>query len=176
MKEKMNAKVDTDKQEQEMEGLRATQRQRIKEIEMITKRRDALKFDDPMYEMKYNKLVDEEDKKYEELRVVKEEIKRLDAKIRQEIKSTASYIDAVMEIRSIISNWRKHTDQEKKEIFQKYIDRVEIFEDFDKQGRIVKRIDFKMPIYFQTSNPYESDLVEVESEDGTRRFTTKKNL
>lgn len=174
MKDKMNAKVDTDKQEQEMKGLQDTQRQRIREIEMINKRRDALHHEDPMYDLKYDNLVAEEDKKYDELLVVKEEIKKLDAKIRKEIKSTASYRDAVKEIADIILHWRKKPDQEKKQIFQKYIDRVEIFEDFDKTGRIVKRIDFKIPVYFQTSNPYESDLVEVEAEDGKRRFTTKK--
>ena len=102
MKDKMNAKVDTDKQEQEMKGLQDTQRQRIIEIEMIGKHRNALHHEDPMYEMKYDKLVAEEERKYNELHVVKEEIKRLDAKIRKEIKSTASYRDAVKEISDII--------------------------------------------------------------------------
>ncbi|TDW26014.1 site-specific DNA recombinase [Breznakia blatticola] len=102
MKDKMNTKVDTDKQEQEMKGLQDTQRQRIREIEMISKRRDALHHEDPMYDMKYDELL-----------VVKEEIKKLDAKIRKEIKSTASYADAVKEISNIILHWRKITDQEK---------------------------------------------------------------
>lgn len=175
MKDKMNAKVDTDKQEQEMEGLKATHRKITREIDLIANRRSNLNLDDDaIYEMQYNRLFDEEERKMEELQIVKEEMKRLDAKIRKEIKSTASYADAVKEISDIILNWRRKTDQEKKEIFQKYIDRVEIFEDFDKTGRIVKRIDFKIPVYFQTSNPYESDLIEVEAEDGKRRFTTKK--
>lgn len=77
MKDKMNAKVDTDKQEQEIKGLQNTQSKRIREIEMIGKRRDALHHEDPMYEMKYDALVAEEEKKYNEIHVLKEEIKNL---------------------------------------------------------------------------------------------------
>lgn len=50
-------------------------------------------------------------------------MERLNGKIRKEIKSTASYRDAVKEIQDIILHWRKKPDQEKKEIFQKYIDK-----------------------------------------------------
>ena len=56
-------------------------------------------------------------------------------------------------------NWRSMSELEQKKFFRRYIERVELFEDFDRKERAVKKIVFKFPLRFATSDYTKGDLV-----------------
>lgn len=85
LKEKMLEMSDKEKIERELEGLEKTKRTLKAQIQNINTRLDELDIDDIAYQMKYDDLVFDQDKKYTDLARVKEEIREVDRRLRQEI-------------------------------------------------------------------------------------------
>lgn len=46
----------------------------------------------------------------------------------------------------MFGEWASHSEQERQEIFRKYVENVEIYPDVKKDARVVKRIVFKFPV------------------------------
>ena len=104
---------------------------------------DAL---DDMYDRKYGDMQDRLDAAYKDLSRVEEDIGRIDAKLQNVICRKATLFDAVQETSRMFGEWASHSEQERQEIFRKYIESVEIYPDAKKDERVVKRIVFKFPV------------------------------
>lgn len=159
LKAKMLEMSDKEKIERELEGLEKTKRTLKAQIQNISTRLDELDVDDIAYQMKYDDLVFDQDKKYTDLARVKEEIREVDRRLRQEIIISNSAADEYRALSEYLWNWRSMSELEQKKFFRRYIERVELFEDFDRKERAVKKIVFKFPLRFATSDYTKGDLV-----------------
>jgi site-specific DNA recombinase len=146
VKESLNAQIDPSELENELKGLQVTRRRANAKIKKISEQMDALDSLDDMYDRKYGDMQDRLDAAYKELSRVEEDIRRIDIKLQNLIRRKATLFDAVMETNRIFGEWANHSEQERQEIFRKYIDSVEIFPDAQKDERVVKRIVFKFPV------------------------------
>ena len=146
VKERLSAQIDPSELENELKGLQVTRRQANVKIKKISEQMDALDALDDMYDRKYGDMQDRLDAAYKELIRVEEDIRRIDTKQQNVIRRKATLFDAVMETNRMFGEWANHSEQERQEIFRKYIDSVEIFPDAQKDERVVKRIVFKFPV------------------------------
>lgn len=159
LKKKALQMSDKEKIEKELEGLEKTKRTLKMQIQGIGTRLDELDVDDIAYEIKYDDLVADQDKKYTDLARVKEEIREVDRRLRQEIIISNNIVDEYKALSDYLLNWRLMSELEQKKFFRRYIERVELFKEYDRKKRGVKKIVFKFPLRFTTSDPLEGEMV-----------------
>ncbi|MGF0040287.1 recombinase family protein [Peptoniphilaceae bacterium SGI.131] len=172
VKVKMNANSDTKKLEQRLDEMKKNKKKLESDIRNLNRRLDELDIDSKSYQIKYDDIVFLQDKKYDDLAQIDEEISRMNEKINQELTTKASYLDAMRSVTENIVMFNKKSEQEQKEFYLKYIEKVEIFEDFDNSSRIVKSITFKFPMVFQNEDSMESDMVQVDETAWTTKPST----
>ena len=146
VRERMNAQIDPSELESELKGLEVTRRQTNARIRKISEQMDALDALADMYDRKYGDMQDRLDAAYKDLSRVEEDIGRIDAKLQNVICRKATLFNAVQETSRMFGEWASHSEQERQEIFRKYIESVEIYPDAKKDERVVKRIVFKFPV------------------------------
>ena len=109
--------------------------------------------------MKYDDLVADQDNKYTALARVKEEIRDTDHRLQKEIIVSNSLIDEHHAIQEYLQNWNRMSELEQKKFYIRYIERVELFEDFEKNDRAVKKIVFRFPLRFWMTDPLKGEIV-----------------
>ncbi len=159
IRSKMLETSDKKRLEQELKELEKTKRTLMKQIELIGKRLDGLDVDDVAYAMKYDDLVADQDNKYTALARVKEEIRDTDHRLQKEIIVSNSLIDEHHAIQEYLQNWNRMSELEQKKFYIRYIERVELFEDFEKNDRAVKKIVFRFPLRFWMTDPLKGEIV-----------------
>ena len=163
LEEKLSIDGDKEKLEKELVGLQKTKKTLETQIQNLNQRIDNLDIETPMYQRKYDDLVAQQDKKYEDLGIVQQEIRLVDKKIRNKITALNTHHEFYNALyKHILPLWHRLTEQEIKEIFNKYFERIEIFEDFGKTGPIVKKVVFKVPMFFRDDENSTEELVPAE--------------
>lgn len=143
-RDRTNAQIDPSELESELKGLEVTRRQTNARIRKISEQMDALDALDDMYDRKSD-MQDRLDAAYKDLSRVEKGPRRIDAKLQNAIRRKATLFDAVQETSRMLGEWASHSEQERQEIFRKYIESVEIYPDVKNDARVVKRIVFKFP-------------------------------
>ena len=159
LKAKMLEESNKEKMKKDLEGLKKTDRTLEVQINNINARIDGLDVDDAAYKLKYANLVKVQDKKFKDQARVKKAIEELEKKIKNEIIMSNSLVYEHKALHEYLQKWWKMSQLEQKKFFRKYIERVEIFEDYDRNKRGVKKIIFKFPLRFTTNDPLQGDLV-----------------
>ena len=135
---KINSKIDTGELETEHENLKKQLRQVLGAKNRLGQQMDNLDISDKMYDRKYQ-----------------DEIERLESLI-DDIVSRKEYIrqqkiseDGVYQYLLYFDKlYDKFTDMEKKEFMNSFVERVDIYEDEQPNGRFLKHIKFKFPVFF----------------------------
>ena len=151
LREKIGSRLDTADLDQEIEQLRKQLRQYIGTKDRISEQMDALTFDDPHYDRKLQDLQTRQNKIYDQIASVESEI--ADAQIRLEnIRQNKVSADNVYQFLLYFDKlYDQFTDLEKKTFMNSFIERVEIYPERRSDGRIIKRIEFRFPVYFNGS-------------------------
>lgn len=159
LKAKMLEESNKEKMEKDLEGLKKTDRTLEVQINNINARIDGLDVDDAAYKLKYANFVKVQNKKYEDQARVKKAIEELEKKIKNEIIMSDSIMTEYRALNKYLDNWWNMSELEQKKFFRKYIERVELFEDYDRNKRGVKKIIFKFPLRFTVNDPLKGDIV-----------------
>lgn len=149
LREKIGSRLDTADLDQEIEQLRKQLRQYTGTKDRISEQMDALTFDDPHYDRKLQDLQTRQNKIYDQIASVESEI--ADAQIRLEnIRQNKVSADNVYQFLLYFDKlYGKFSDIEKKAFMNSFIERIEIFPERQENGRILKHIEFRFPVFYE---------------------------
>ena len=149
LREKIGSHLDTTDLDQEIEQLRKQLRQYTGTKDRISEQMDALVFDDPHYDRKLQDLQTRQNKIYDQIASVESEI--ADAQIRLEnIRQNKVSADNVYQFLLYFDKlYGKFSDIEKKTFMNSFIERIEIFPERQENGRILKHIEFRFPVFYE---------------------------
>lgn len=154
---KIGQSIDTRELEQQLDALRKKLRQLNGAKNHIGDQIDHLNFDDPHYERKSQDLQDRQDRLYDEMSAIEKSIDELQARILN-VRSQKIRRDNIYQYLVCFDQlYDEFTDAERKEFMKSFIKRIEIFPEQQSDGRILKRIDFRIPVFF---NDQEVDMLD----------------
>ena len=146
--EELDSSVDVTALTAEIDKLKKLKSQEKGAQRKLHEQIDGLDVTDRHYERKYADLVARDDKFYDRIFELEEEIKKLETRIET--------IQGNKLSKETIFNLLKHFDKiypqmtyaEKKEFFQIFVERVEIHKDSTRKGQILKKLVFKLPLLY----------------------------
>ena len=140
--------MDTEELEKEKELLRKRLRQMTAAKDKVADQMDTLDIADENYEMRYDDLQARQDNIYNEIGATRKELQELEIRIHniREQKITSERVYEFLQMYDIV--YDKFSDAEKKEFMNSFIEKVEVYPERQPDGRILKSIQFRFPIYF----------------------------
>jgi site-specific DNA recombinase len=145
---KIGSRIDTEELNAELEALQKKHRQLLGAKRKLGQLMDALDILDKFYDQKYEDMCDRLEKLYEEIAKLEnnmEEIKTRIENIRQQKISGDNVYQFLLYFDQL---YDKFTDSEKKEFLNSFIEQVEVFQEEQPDGRFLKRIKFRFPVFF----------------------------
>lgn len=148
IKEKINAKIDTDELENELQVLQKQHRQLTVSIERLGLQIDSLDVSDRLYNRKYEDMQGRLNRLYEEVEDVEYRIEEVTTRI-ENVRQNKVTSDNIYRFLIMFDKlYDKFTDLEKKEFIGSFVERVEIYPEEQADGRILKSLKFRFPVYF----------------------------
>ena len=149
IRERIGKRIDTAELDRELEELRKKLRQLIGTKDRLSQQIDALDFDDPHYDRKYQDIQERQNKIYDAIASAEADITEVQTRVTNLHKQQISSDNVYQFLLYFDKLYDKFTDAEKKEFMSSFIDRVEIYPERQPNGRILKHIEFRFPVYFQ---------------------------
>ena len=100
------------------------------------------------YDLKYEQTSGKLDETYDLIENLEEELEAAANKVKALKRKTDSSIQVITFMKNIGAMYEEMTDEERKELFQSFIDQIELFPEDRTDGKIIKSISFKFPMAF----------------------------
>ena len=145
---KIGSRIDTEEIEKEIEGLEKQHRQLTGAKARLGQQMDSLDIIDKFYEKKYQDMETRLYRLYDEIEGVEnsiEEVKNRLLNIKQQKISEENVYQFLLYFDKL---YDKFTDLEKKEFLSSFVEQVDIYEQEQPDGRFLKHIKFRFPVYF----------------------------
>ena len=145
---KIGSRIDTEEIEKEIDGLEKQHRQLTGAKARLGQQMDSLDIMDKFYEKKYQDMETRLYRLYDEIEGVEnsiEEVKNRLLNIRQQKISEDNVYQFLLYFDKL---YDKFTDLEKKEFLNSFVEQVDIYEQEQPDGRFLKHIKFRFPVYF----------------------------
>ena len=145
---KIGSRIDTEEIEKEIERLEKQHRQLTGAKGRLGQKMDSLDIMDKFYEKKYQDMETRLYHLYDEIEGVEnsiEEVKNRLLNIRQQKISEENVYQFLLYFDKL---YDKFTDLEKKEFLNSFVEQVDIYEQEQPDGRFLKHIKFRFPVYF----------------------------
>ena len=145
---KIGSRIDTEEIEKEIEGLEKQHRQLTGAKARLGQQMDSLDIMDKFCEKKYQDMETRLYRLYDEIEGVEnsiEEVKNRLLNIRQQKISEENVYQFLLYFDKL---YDKFTDLEKKEFLNSFVEQVNIYEQEQPDGRFLKHIKFRFPVYF----------------------------
>ncbi len=170
VKAELNSEVDTSEAEKELELLRKRRNQLIGAKNKLASQIDNLDITDKHYDKKYQDMQDRLYAFYDDIESVENEIevqkKQISVIKEQKIKGENVY--QFLALYDIM--YKNFTDAEKKKFLNHFLESVEIFDEEQPTGQILKCITFKFPVF------YDGEKIEEICWDGITNTETVVQL
>ena len=163
IRERLERKVDVTELEKEREQVRNQLRQLEGARQKLGESLDKLDVNDRHYDRKYNDMQERMDNLYDRISDAEDTIEDVNDKITAAYGAhiTGQQLYRLLEHFSRV--YDKMTDLEKKEFFQNFIDYIEIYPDKKANERVLKRIHFRFPVFY---NGQLGDTLWLRNENG----------
>ena len=145
---KIGSRIDTEEIEKEIEGLEKQHRQLTGAKARLGQQMDSLDIMDKFYEKKYQDMETRLYRLYDEIEGVEnsiDEVKNRLLNIQQQKISEENVYQFLLYFDKL---YDKFTDLEKKEFLNSFVEQVDIYEQEQPDGRFLKHIKFRFPVYF----------------------------
>ncbi len=152
IKKHIGASIDTEELEREHTGLQEKKKQLIGAKNKLTSQMDSLSVSDKHYDKKYEDMQIRLDNLYDEIEKVESSIDEVETRlynIRQEKISEENVYNFLLFFDKL---YDKFTDVEKKTFMKSFLAEVNIFEKEQEDGRILKSLKFRFPVFFEGVN------------------------
>ena len=166
IRKKIGSSIDTSELEREYDGLKDRLSQTTGAKNRLADQMDHLSVSDKNYDKKYNDMQERLDKLYDEITDIENAMEEVETRlynIRQEKISEDNVYQFLLFFDKL---YDKFTDLEKKTFLKSFLSDVFIYEEEQKDGRILKGLRFKFPIYMNGRNVLGVDW-DNESTDET---------
>ena len=148
---KIGARIDTTEVEKEIEELEKQHRQLTGAKNRLGQQMDSLDITDRFYEKKYQDMETRLYRLYDEIEGVENSISEVKNRLLN-IKQKKISEDNVYQFLLYFDKlYDKFTDLEKKEFLNSFVEQVDIYEQEQPDGRFLKHIKFRFPVYFNGS-------------------------
>jgi len=158
---RMASKVDVSSLEKEREQLKGQLRQLLGAKEKLTDMLDKLDVRDKHYDRKYQDMHNRLDNLYDKIGDMEEELADVNEKINRVYGKQITSNQVYQILTYFDKMYYEMNDFEKKEFFRNFVDSIEIHEEKQVGGRIVKQINFNFPVYYKGS---EGDAIRLPDE------------
>ena len=148
IRQKIGAEIDTKELEEELAQLNKQRRQLIGAKDRLGQQMDSLDITDKHYDRKYQDMENRQYKLYDEIDSVEQQIDEVENRIliiRQDRISENNIYQFLLYFDEF---YDRFTDAEKKEFYNCFVDRVDIFEQEQPDGRFLKHIKFRFPVFY----------------------------
>lgn len=148
VKNKINSKIDTEELEREVASLKKTHRQLNSAKDKLGIEIDNLDITDKLYERKYEDMQDRLYSLYDKIEQNEAEIAELQTRIHNIVQQKISRDNIYQYLICFDKLYSKFTDAEKKEFMNSFVESVEIYDKEQPDGRFLKRIKLRFPVFF----------------------------
>ena len=148
IRKKINSHIDTSELENELDALNKQLRQLNGAKDKLGQQMDRLDISDRYYDKKYQDMQDRLYKLYDEIALAEEKLSAVQARM-QNIQQQKISGDNVYQFLLYFDKlYDRFTDAEKKEFISSFVERVDIYPEKQEDGRILKHIKFRFPVFF----------------------------
>lgn len=145
---KIGSRIDTTELETEMEGLRKQLRQLNGAKARLGAQMDNLDINERFYDKKYQDMQDRLYALYDDIEGVEVKISEVQSRL-QNIQQQKISGDSIYQFLLYFDKlYDRFTDAEKKEFLNSFVESVDIYEQEQPDGRFLKHIKFRFPVYF----------------------------
>ena len=165
---RMESRVDVSSLEKEREQLRGQLRQLSGAKKKLTDMLDRLDVSDKHYDRKYQDMHDRLDNLYDKIGDIDDQLQDVNEKIRMAYENQITSKQVYQILTCFDKIYFEMTDLEKKEFFRNFIDEIELYSERQRDGRIVKQINFNFPVYY---NGNEGNAIRLPDENTVETVT-----
>lgn len=166
IRKQLNKSIDTETLQANLDSAKATQEKLMKRKDRYNREIGELDEDDKFYDAKLSDLRKQIDKIYEDLDKSGLAVQKAEEALASARLNEASVENVVKMMRALTDNYYDATQKERKILLQSLIKYVEIYQEPDEYGQIIKRIVYNFPIYVDDMDDNgkswdEADTVEA---------------
>lgn len=166
MRKKIGNKLDTDEIDREKETCMARIKQAIVAKDKLAAQMDHLNAADPLYDRKYQDMQDRLDSLYQDIADAEYDLELAEQKLSDILKDRITEENAYKLLFAYDKIYKKATDAEKKELMNAFIERIELYPEPLENGKFIKYIGFRFPIFYE-GNEVREICLENETTDET---------
>ena len=148
IKDKIGSRIDTTEMEVEIEGLEKQLRQLNGAKDRLGQQMDSLDISDRFYEKKYQDMESRLYRLYDEIDGVENSIEEVKTRLLNIQQQKISGDNVYQFLLYFDKLYDRFTDAEKKEFLNSFVERVDIYEKEQPDGRFLKHIKFRFPVFF----------------------------
>lgn len=171
--EKIGSKIDTSELENEKQDLRKCLQQTIGAKNKLAEQMDKLDITDRNYDRKYQDMQDRIDKLYDEMSKIEDEIASVTMRIENLQKNKLSAESVYRILLSFDRLYSEFTDLEKKKFLGSFVKDVLIHDNELEDGRFLKAIRFRFPVYY---GGLETEEIDLDSSNFWDKETTGETV
>ena len=174
IRKQIGSSIDTSELDKEYDGLKDRLSQTTGAKNRLADQMDHLSVSDKNYDKKYNDMQERLDKLYDEITDIEDAMEEVEIRLYNIRQDKISEDNVYQFLLFFDKLYDKFTDLEKKTFLKSFLSDVFIYEEEQKDGRILKGLRFKFPIYMNGRNVLGVDW-DNESTDETVVLLSHKN-
>ena len=152
IRKKIGSSIDTSELDREYDGLKDRLSQTTRAKNRLADQMDHLSVSDKNYDKKYNDMQERLDKLYDEITDIENAMEEVETRLYNIRQDKISEDNVYQFLLFFDKLYDKFTDLEKKTFLKSFLSDVFIYEEEQKDGRILKGLRFKFPIYMNGRN------------------------
>lgn len=137
-----------EKAEEQLQELRKALREAELTKEKLGEKLDGLNPLGKDYDKKYEQISDKLDNAYDRIEELEDEVSNSMRKLDALKKKTASSVQVMTFMKNIQLMYDEMTDEERKAMFQAFVDEIEVFPEDRADGKVIRSISFRFPLVF----------------------------
>ena len=173
IRKQIGSSIDTSELDKEYDGLKDRLSQTTGAKNRLADQMDHLSVSDKNYDKKYNDMQERLDKLYDEITDIEDAMEEVETRLYNIRQDKISEDNVYQFLLFFDKLYDKFTDLEKKTFLKSFLSDVFIYEEEQKDGRILKGLRFKFPIYMNGRNVLGVDW-DNESTDETVCLLSRK--
>ena len=173
IRKQIGSSIDTSELDREYDGLKDRLSQTTGAKNRLADQMDHLSVSDKNYDKKYNDMQERLDKLYDEITDIENAMEEVETRLYNIRQDKISEDNVYQFLLFFDKLYDKFTDLEKKTFLKSFLSDVFIYEEEQKDGRILKGLRFKFPIYLNGRNVLGVDW-DNESTDETVALLCKR--
>ena len=175
IRKQIGSSIDTSELDKEYDGLKDRLSQTTGAKNRLADQMDHLSVSDKNYDKKYNDMQERLDKLYDEITDIENAMEEVETRLYNIRQDKISEDNVYQFLLFFDKLYDKFTDLEKKTFLKSFLSDVFIYEEEQKDGRILKGLRFKFPIYMNGRNVLGVDWDNESTDETIVKLSLKKD-